>query len=82
MVCMMFIAHTISGFQQSFNMGWPDAYVKRALTVDTHFTAVTRFLEVNGDRFAYRRWGNPAKDQPPLFFLQHFLGGMDHRTRS
>jgi len=23
----MFIAHTISGFQQFFNMGWPDAYV-------------------------------------------------------
>jgi hypothetical protein len=26
MVCMMFIVHTISGFQQSFNMCWPDAY--------------------------------------------------------
>jgi hypothetical protein len=26
MVCMMFIAHTISEFQQSFNMCWPDAY--------------------------------------------------------
>jgi hypothetical protein len=23
---MMFIAHTISGFQQSFNTCWPDAY--------------------------------------------------------
>ncbi|MGV0958278.1 MAG: alpha/beta fold hydrolase [Limnohabitans sp.] len=45
---------------------------------DTHLTAPTRFVEVDGDRFAYRRWGNSATDQPPLFFLQHFRGGMDH----
>jgi hypothetical protein len=25
---------------------------------DTHFTTHTRFVEVNGDKFAYRRWGN------------------------
>lgn len=45
---------------------------------DTHLTAPTRFVEVNGDQFAYRRWGNTTTDQPPLFFLQHFRGGMDH----
>lgn len=45
---------------------------------DTHLTAPTRFVEVDGDRFAYRRWGNTETDQPPLFFLQHFRGGMDH----
>lgn len=45
---------------------------------DTHLTAPTRFIDVEGDRFAYRRWGNTATDQPPLFFLQHFRGGMDH----
>lgn len=44
----------------------------------THLTATTRFAEVNGDQFAYRRWGNTTTDQPPLFFLQHFRGGMDH----
>lgn len=44
----------------------------------THLTAPTRFVEVAGDRFAYRRWGNTATDQPPLFMLQHFRGGMDH----
>ena len=44
----------------------------------THLTAPTHFVEVNGDRFAYRRWGNTATDQPPLFFLQHVRGGMDH----
>lgn len=43
-----------------------------------HLTAPTRFAEVNGDRFAYRRWGKTGTDQPPLFFLQHFRGGMDH----
>ncbi len=45
---------------------------------DTHLTAPTRFVEIDGDRFAYRRWGNTSTDQPPLFFLQHFRGGMDH----
>ena len=45
---------------------------------NTHLTAPTRFVEVDGDRFAYRRWGNASTDEPPLFFLQHFRGGMDH----
>ena len=45
---------------------------------DTHITAPTRFVEVGSDKFAYRRWGNTATNQPPLFFLQHFRGGMDH----
>lgn len=45
---------------------------------ETHNTAPTRFIEVDGAQFAYRRWGNRATGQPPLFFLQHFRGGMDH----
>jgi pimeloyl-ACP methyl ester carboxylesterase len=45
---------------------------------DTHNTALTRFIEVGGEKFAYRRWGNSTSGQPPLFFLQHFRGGMDH----
>jgi pimeloyl-ACP methyl ester carboxylesterase len=45
---------------------------------DTHLTATTRLVELDGARFAYRRWGNSTTDQPPLFFLQHFRGGMDH----
>ncbi|RUF23375.1 alpha/beta hydrolase [Pseudomonas aeruginosa] len=44
----------------------------------THLTAPTQFVEVDGDRFAYRRWGNVSRSQPPLFFVQHFRGGMDH----
>lgn len=45
---------------------------------DTHATVATRFVEVNGDSFAYRRWGNTGAAQPPLLLLQHFRGGMDH----
>ncbi|MDN8617440.1 alpha/beta hydrolase [Variovorax ginsengisoli] len=45
---------------------------------DAHQTAPTRFIEVEGDRFAYRRWGNTDSGQPPLFFFQHFRGGLDH----
>ena len=44
----------------------------------THLTVPTRHIEVDGAKFAYRRWGNSATDKPPLFFLQHFRGGMDH----
>ena len=44
----------------------------------THLTAPTRFVEVDGDKFAYRRWGNATSDQPPLLMLQHFRGGMDN----
>jgi pimeloyl-ACP methyl ester carboxylesterase len=42
----------------------------------SHVTAPTQFVEVDGIRYAYRRWGK--KGTTPLFFLQHFRGGMDH----
>lgn len=45
---------------------------------DTHLTAETKFVDFDGARYAYRRWGNATSGQPPLFFLQHFRGGMDH----
>ncbi len=45
---------------------------------DTHLTAPTHLVEADGNSFAYRRWGNSSTGQPPLFFLQHFRGGMDH----
>lgn len=44
----------------------------------THLTAPTQFLEVDGDTFAYRRWGNASTERPPVFFVQHFRGGLDH----
>ena len=45
---------------------------------ENHLTAPTRFIKVDGDSFAYRRWGNPTAGSVPLFFLQHFRGGMDN----
>lgn len=44
--------------------------------VHTHQAAPTRFVETNGIRFAYRRFGKP--DGVPLVFNQHFTGTMDH----
>ncbi len=42
----------------------------------THVSATTRFIEANGVRFAYRRFGKDAG--APLLFMQHFRGGLDH----
>src|SRR5271154_2465783 len=41
-----------------------------------HQTAPTQFVEANGIRFAYRRFGKPAG--VPLVLNQHFTGTMDH----
>ena len=35
---------------------------KEHIMTDTHLTAPTRFVEVKGDRFAYRRWGSGDPD--------------------
>lgn len=48
------------------------------MTTITHQTAETQLIEVDGAKFAYRRWGNSNAGQPPLFFLQHFRGGLDN----
>jgi pimeloyl-ACP methyl ester carboxylesterase len=48
----------------------------RPEVIHTHQTAPTRFVEANGIRFAYRRFGKP--DGVPLVFNQHFTGTMDH----
>jgi pimeloyl-ACP methyl ester carboxylesterase len=42
----------------------------------THQTAPTQFIEANGIRFAYRRFGRARG--VPLVFNQHFRGTMDH----
>lgn len=43
---------------------------------DTHVTAPTQFVEVDGVRYAYRRYG--AESGTPLLFFQHFRGGLDN----
>src|ERR1700752_4358290 len=47
-----------------------------AMNSDTHQTAPTQFLEANGIRFAYRRFGKA--NGVPLVFNQHYLGTMDY----
>jgi pimeloyl-ACP methyl ester carboxylesterase len=46
------------------------------MTQHSYQTAPTQFVEANGIRFAYRRFGNAAG--VPLVFNQHFTGTMDH----
>jgi pimeloyl-ACP methyl ester carboxylesterase len=46
------------------------------MTQHNHQTVPTQFVEANGVRFAYRRFGNAAG--VPLVFNQHFTGTMDH----
>src|ERR1700683_4604933 len=43
---------------------------------NTHQTAPTQYIEANGIRFAYRRFGKPTS--VPLLFNQHYTGTMDH----
>jgi pimeloyl-ACP methyl ester carboxylesterase len=42
-----------------------------------HQNARTEFVQVNGIKTAYRRFGRKSK-KTPLLFLQHFTGSMDH----
>ena len=40
-------------------------------------TTPNRSIEVDGDTFVYRRFGNSETDTPPLLCLQHFRGNLD-----
>jgi pimeloyl-ACP methyl ester carboxylesterase len=44
--------------------------------MSTQQTALTQYVDVDGIKFAYRRFGNPA--EVPLVLLMHFRGTMDH----
>ena len=46
------------------------------MTTHTHQTAPTQFVEANGIRFGYRRFGKAGG--VPIVFNQHFLGTMDY----
>jgi len=46
------------------------------MTIHTHQTAPTQFVEAKGIRFAYRRFGKSGG--LPLVFNMHFTGTMDH----
>ena len=45
-------------------------------TTASNLTAPTQFLEANGEKYAYRRFGQgPGR---PILFLQHFMGTLDN----
>ncbi len=46
------------------------------MTAYTHQTAPTQFVEANGIRFAYRRFGKAGG--VPIVFNQHYVGTMDY----
>jgi pimeloyl-ACP methyl ester carboxylesterase len=54
----------------------PEMMQGRREMIHTHQTAPTQFVEANGIRFAYRRFGKSGG--VPLVFNQHFTGTMDH----
>src|SRR6266446_3768233 len=47
-----------------------------AMTAHTHQTAPTQFVEANGIRLAYRRFGKAGG--VPIVFNQHYVGTMDY----
>ena len=50
--------------------------VNKGVAKATHQTAPTQFVEANGIRFAYRRFGKA--EGVPLVFNMHYLGTMDY----
>jgi pimeloyl-ACP methyl ester carboxylesterase len=54
----------------------PEIINRHPEMIHTHQTAATQFVEANGIRFAYRRFGKSGG--VPLVFNQHFTGTMDH----
>jgi len=54
----------------------PEMMQGRRAMIPTHQVAQTQFVEANGIRFAYRRFGKASG--VPLILNQHFTGTMDH----
>src|SRR5258708_19673791 len=56
----------------------PSIITKEDSTMSTYTatTVPTQFVEANGIRFAYRRWGK--RSGLPLVFNQHFTGNLDN----
>src|SRR6201989_959072 len=51
-------------------------YKGATIMIHTHQTAPTQFVEANGIRFAYRRFGKGGG--VPIVFNQHYIGTMDY----
>lgn len=69
------LATALSGLSQADALAQPAASLASA-TVGTHQNAPTQFVEVKGQRYAYRKLG-PAGGVP-LIMLQHFRGNLDN----
>src|SRR5436305_14301044 len=52
--------------------------VTRAHTTGSQLTAANQSIQIDGDSFSYRRFGNEQTDAPPLICLQHFRGNLDN----
>src|ERR1700694_3987506 len=50
--------------------------MREPMQTHTHQTAPTQFVEANGIRFAYRRFGKVG--DLPIVFNQHYIGTMDY----
>ncbi len=48
----------------------------RSTTTASNLTAPTQFLEANGEKYAYRRFGEGPGH--PILLLQHFMGTLDN----
>lgn len=51
------------------------AHAKQAVHGNSHNTAPNQFIEANGTRYAYRKFGKTTGT--PVVFIQHFRGTMD-----
>ncbi len=49
----------------------------RTADAGSQLTAENRSVQIDGDSFVYRRFGNDQTDVPPLIGLQHFRGNLD-----
>jgi pimeloyl-ACP methyl ester carboxylesterase len=49
----------------------------RTADAGSQLTAENRSVQIDGDSFVYRRFGNDQTDAPPLIGLQHFRGNLD-----
>ena len=54
----------------------PEMLHARPEVIHSHQTAPTRFVEANGIRFGYRRFGKSGG--VPIVFNQHYIGTMDY----
>jgi hypothetical protein len=58
-----------------FSLGHVAKTGDHSMSTDTALTVPTRFVEADGIRFAYRRWGQSGG--VPLVFLNYFSGNLD-----